>query len=113
MNTAVRVFDQNRFQGSLPLLRLQRPKLTNIVLITVLLISAFTVLYIKDMNRRLFIEYQDLQSNHDKLYQEWGKLLLEQSTWATQARVQKIAQSRLGMSVPSTQEVTVLRLKQA
>ncbi|MBA2653969.1 MAG: cell division protein FtsL [Gammaproteobacteria bacterium] len=109
MNTAVRSISENRFQPTLPSIQIKRPKLINMVLIGILLLSAFSVIYIKDLNRRLFIQYQALQATHDKLYQDWGKLLLEQSTWSTQARVQKIAQYRLGMNSPSSKEIKILR----
>lgn len=109
MNTAVRVLQQDRFHSSLPSLNIKKPKLINFILILILVMSAFAVIYIKDVNRRLFIHFQTLQATHDKLYEDWGKLLLEQSTWSTQARVQKIAETRLGMITPSPNEVVVLR----
>lgn len=84
-------------------------RLLNMVLIILLVLSAFAVIYIKDVNRRHFIQYQALQITHDKLYEDWRKLMLEQSTWSTQARVQKIAQNRLGMNIPSSKEVIILR----
>lgn len=69
-------------------------------LMVAVLLSAFAVVYVKDLNRRLFLQYQDLQAQHNKLYVEWGKLLLEQSTWAAQQRVEYIAQTRLNMVIP-------------
>lgn len=91
------------------LLNLARPRLVNVILIIALVLSAFCVIYIKDLNRRTFIEYQDLQATHNKLYEDWGKLLLEQSTWSTQARVKKIAQNRLNMGTPTANDVIILR----
>jgi cell division protein FtsL len=110
MNTAVRILAQERFQPTITsAFVITKPRLLNLVLLFTLLLSAFCVIYIKDLNRRLFIQYQILQTTHDKLYEDWGKLLLEQSTWSTQARVQKIAEHRLGMNTPSPKEVVVLR----
>ncbi len=111
MNTAVRVLTQGRFQPAvIPFFIITRPRLLNLILLLALFLSAFGVIYLKDLNRRLFIQYQALETTHDKLYEDWGKLLLEQSTWSTQARVQKIAECRLGMSLPSPKEVVVLRI---
>lgn len=110
MNTAVRTITQQGFKSSLPLLHIERPRLVNFILIITLLFCAFTIIYIKDLNRRLFIQYQSLQATHDKLYEDWEKLLLEQSTWSVHARVQKIAQNRLHMNIPAAKEVVVLRL---
>jgi cell division protein FtsL len=112
MNTAIRAIPQSRFQSGLPaLFTPTRPRLVNLILLAFLVLSAFSVIYIKDLNRRLFINYQTLEATHDKLYEDWGKLLLEQSTWSTQARVQKIASHRLSMNLPPAKEVVVLRLR--
>lgn len=111
MNTAVRVVTTERFQSTIPnFLTFKKPRLVNICLIVALVLSAFAVIYIKDLNRRLFIQYQTQQTTHDKLYEDWGKLLLEQSTWSTPARVQKVAENRLNMAMPAPKEVVLLRL---
>ncbi len=67
-----------------------------------ILASAFGLIYLKDYNRRLFIHFQKLQNTAQQYQVTKGKLLLEQSTWSTQARVQKIAQQRLGMVAPKS-----------
>lgn len=110
MNTAVRVLANDRFPSSIStILNFKKPRLVNIGLIIALVLSAFSVIYIKDLNRRLFIQYQSQQAIHDRLYEDWGKLLLEQSTWSTHSRVQKIAENRLNMSMPNPKDVVVLR----
>jgi cell division protein FtsL len=110
MNTATRVIAQSRAHTSLPALSfITRPRLINVILLLMLILSAFGIIYIKDLNRRLFIQYQTLQISHDKLYEDWGKLLLEQSTWSTQSRVRKIATSRLDMNLPASKEIVVLK----
>jgi cell division protein FtsL len=108
MNTAVRVIGQERFPSAISAFYPERAKVINVILIITLVLSAFAVIYIKDINRRLFIQYQGLQVAHDKSYQEWGKLLLEQSTWASQARIKKIAKQHLSMSTPAS--VIILKL---
>lgn len=110
MNTATRVLGNERFQSAVPsLFNFKKPHLVNIGLIIALVLSAFSVIYIKDLNRRLFIQQQSQQAIHDRLYEEWGKLLLEQSTWSTHSRVQKIAEHRLNMTMPAPKEVIVLK----
>lgn len=112
MNTAVRTIESHRYQTSVSsILNFSRPRLVNLILIVALVLSAFAVIYVKDLNRRLFINYHTLQTSHDKLYVDWGKLLLEQTTWSTQARVQKIAENRLNMSIPTSKDVVVVKLK--
>ena len=39
---------------------------------------------------------------------EWGLLQLEQSTWATHARVEKIARDRLAMRPPASGQTVVV-----
>jgi cell division protein FtsL len=110
MNSTSRMVSQNHFQVTFTdFVWSSRLGLTNLLLIFAVLMTAFMVIYLKDLNRRFFIQYQTLQAAHDKLYGEWGKLLLEQSTWSSQARVQKIAQQRLDMSVPSPDEIVMLK----
>lgn len=67
------------------------------------LATAFAVVSVKDINRRLFNDLQSLQQTRDELQVERSQLLLEQNTWATQARIQQIAQENIDMVVPGTQ----------
>ena len=39
---------------------------------------------------------------------DWGKLLLEQSTWAAQANVQQIAAKRLQMITPNSKDIVLM-----
>lgn len=110
MNTATRVIAQSRMQTAVPSLSwISRPRLVNLLFILAILTTAFSIIYVKDLNRRFFIHYQALQTTHDKLYEEWGKLLLEQSTWSTQARIQALAKNHLDMNLPSPKEVVLLK----
>lgn len=63
--------------------------------------TAFAVIYVKDMNRREFIELHQLQRQHDDMVVEQGQLLLEQNTWSSPLRVQRIAQQQFGMVNPA------------
>lgn len=72
--------------------------------------SAFAIVYMKDLNRRLFIQYQGLQRESTQATIEWGKLLLEQSTWSTQSRVQQMAQGQLGMIVPPAPNTVLVKV---
>ncbi len=71
--------------------------------------SALAVVYVSDLNRRLFVRYQAEQSRDNQLNIEWGQLLLEQSTWAAQARVQAIAQEKLEMVFPTQNETIMVK----
>lgn len=80
-----------------------------ITLMVAVLFSAFTIVYFKDLNRRYFIQYQNLQQVRQQYENEWSKLLLEQSTWSTQARIQRIAQQQLNMVYPKQQNIVIIR----
>jgi cell division protein FtsL len=50
-----------------------------------------------------------LENRRDQLNEEWGKLLLEQSTWASPARVEQQSRTRLNMQVPSNEQTVVVK----
>lgn len=109
MNTSTQVLFSQRIQTNRKS-RLQnlRVNFLMIFLITLSLLSAFTLIYLKDLNRRLFIEYQQLQDTRQQYETNWGKLLLEQSTWSTQARIQSLAQKRLAMIYPNQKNIVIV-----
>ena len=73
--------------------------------------SAFAIVYMKDLNRRLFITYQAQQQQQQQYQVARGKLLLEKSTWARQSRVQRIAENDLGMVMPTSNNVVLVDTK--
>jgi cell division protein FtsL len=84
-----------------------------IVLIMILLIitfvSAISVVYVKHYNRKLFVEVQQLEKQRDDMDVEWGKLQLEQNTWATHARIERIAREKLQMITPDSKDVIYIK----
>lgn len=77
-------------------------------MVACLLFSAFGVIYLKDLNRRLFIQYDAVQQQAHRSDTEWGKLLLEQSTWSTQSRIQSVASLKLGMLMPHSNDIVMV-----
>ena len=71
--------------------------------------SALVVVYAKHESRKLFSELQNLKREQDRMDVEWGMLQLEQSAWATHGRIEEIARKRLGMQMPSSNEVVIIR----
>lgn len=69
-------------------------------LLCVLLVTGFSVIYIKDKTREAVTELHSLQYQHDQMMIEQGKLLLEQNTWSSPLRIQNIAQNQLSMTTP-------------
>jgi cell division protein FtsL len=86
-----------------------KPSFGTLLLALIVLLSGLSVIYVADLNRRLFMELQATEGTQTQLRIEWGKLLLEQSTWSTQARVQNIAQQRLGMQTPGANQIVMLK----
>ncbi|CAK0766618.1 Cell division protein FtsL [Gammaproteobacteria bacterium] len=70
--------------------------------------SAMGVVYTRHISRQLYSELRHLQVVRDNLQVEWGKLELEESTWATHPRVERIANSRLDMQLPSQEQLVVI-----
>jgi cell division protein FtsL len=79
------------------------------VLMLSLMVSAFSLVYCKDMSRRLFIDYQQLQHLQQTQMLEQNKLLLEKNKLMESSRIQKIAIDQLGMVTPAMQQVVILR----
>lgn len=75
-----------------------------VLLMAVVLTSMLSLIYFKDLNRRLFIQYQQAERIERQMNVEQGRLLLEQSAWSTQSRVQAIAQ-QMQMVLPGAAEV--------
>ncbi|MGR6034211.1 MAG: cell division protein FtsL [Candidatus Nitrosoglobus sp.] len=81
------------------------------MLVVLTLGSGVAVVYTKHENRKLFMELQKLYKARDRLDDEWGRLLLEQSTLARQGRVERLARERLGMVIPGSTEVVIVKFK--
>jgi len=79
-------------------------------LIVLLIFSAFSVVYLKDLSRRLFIQYQQLQQVQQQGEIETSKLLLEKGAWSTQSRIQAIASSQLGMETPPMKHIVMIEM---
>lgn len=86
------------------------PELKVLALVFLLLLSALGVVYVKDLNRRLFITYHKLQTQSEQLQSDSNKLLLEQSAWGAQSRVQVVAQGQLQMQIPSSIDVKMVKV---
>jgi cell division protein FtsL len=72
------------------------------------LLSAFLVVYSKDLSRRLFIQYSSLRQQSHIKQVDWGRLLLENATLSTPARVQRIARTQLGMVMPTEKDMVMV-----
>lgn len=80
-----------------------------LMLVSLNLASSLGVIYTKHLSRHYFAKLQTLQAARDDLHVEWSQLLLEQGTWATDVRVERVAREHLAMHVPNPEQVKVFR----
>lgn len=80
----------------------------NFILLLIVFISAIQVVISQHEARKLFVEIQSLEKTRDNLNEEWTRLLLEQSTWATDSRIETVARSELNMKTPGSDSVLLI-----
>ena len=71
--------------------------------------SSLGVIYAKHEARNRFNELQKLTRTRDDLDIEWGQLQLEQSTWATHGRVERVARDELRMVIPQASDLRIVQ----
>jgi len=81
----------------------------NLPLAILLAICALAVVTARHQARKLFVELQSLERQGRELDTEWGRLQLEQSTWAMHSRIEQIAHGQLRMSAPELQRIQVIK----
>jgi cell division protein FtsL len=79
------------------------------VLIAATVLSAIGVVFARHEHRQLFIALTKLEKSRDELNIEFGRLQLEQATWAESNRIDQVARARLGMKFPETSDIVVVR----
>lgn len=78
------------------------------ILFAFVLASAVAVAGQAHRHRKLLNELHAEYKVRDKAQSEWGRLVLEQSTWTAYNRVERLARERLGMRVPEPNEVQMV-----
>ena len=71
--------------------------------------SAIAVVYARHLHRQAFATLTALQHVRDELDIEFGRLQLEQATWAESHRIDQVARTRLGMAFPRTEDIVVVQ----
>ena len=79
------------------------------LLVAAVLSSAIAVVHARHLHRQAYIALSSLQQARDELNIEFGRLQLEQATWAESNRIDQVARTRLGMKFPATDEIVVVR----
>jgi cell division protein FtsL len=85
-----------------------QPILLLMILAVVCVISAIALVYTKHESRSLFVELEQFTTERDELNIEWGQLQIEQSTWATHARIEQVALEELALKRPKPTEIYLI-----
>jgi len=85
------------------------PSILLLVIVTgACVVSAIALVYTTHQSRSLFIELEQLTTERDELDIEWGQLQIEQSTWATHARIERVALDELALKRPVPSEIYLI-----
>lgn len=88
-----------------------KPFLLVAVFVVVCALSALAIVFTKHESRKLFVELEGLTTERDELNIEWGQLQIEQSTWATHARIERVAMEEMSLVRPQSEEIFVIERK--
>jgi cell division protein FtsL len=80
-----------------------------LLLLAAVVASAIGVVYARQQDRILFGELTRLTHEQDDLNTEFGRLELEQATWAEPNRIEQIARGQLGMVNPGAADTVVVK----
>lgn len=88
---------------------IQGKTLVTIVLLLAVIISGVSAVYAVHLNRQFFAELQTLQADQDQAQRRWAQLLLEESALNAPNRVEHIASEKLGMVIPDSAQLTMVK----
>jgi cell division protein FtsL len=70
--------------------------------------SGVWIVNVEHRSRQLFIEGEKLNRQLDQLQIDWGRLQIEQSTWAQHSRIESLARQRLRLTEPAEDQLVVV-----
>ncbi len=80
-----------------------------LLLLLCVLVSGISVIYTTFKNRYLLNELQQLKTQRNELQVQWGQLLIEQSTFSLESRIERKATDELAMEIPDISEIVMVR----
>ncbi len=84
-------------------------RLATLVLLLATVVTAIGVVHARHQSRLAFVELTRQVNERDDLEIEFGRLQLEQATWADNNRIEQIARGTLGMVAPAPADTVVVR----
>lgn len=79
----------------------------NAAAMCLIVICAFGVIQTSHACRQLYAQLQILEASQWYMEEDYGRLLLEQSTWASYRRIEQVAEHDLGMQPPAITDLKV------
>jgi len=79
------------------------------VLVVANVVTALAIVETRQRHRQLLVQSTRLEKARDELNIDFGRLQLEQATWAESNRIDQVARDRLGMKFPDGAEIVVIR----
>ena len=80
----------------------------NALALSLVVVCAFSVIQASHACRQLYAQLQILEAERWYMEEDYGRLLLEQSTWASHHRVETVAAAELGMAPPAIADMKVV-----
>jgi cell division protein FtsL len=71
-------------------------------------VSGVWIVEVEHRSRQLFVETEELNRELDRLQTDWGRLQIEQGTYATHSRIEALARDRLQLTEPSGDQLVVV-----
>ncbi|MEQ8407117.1 MAG: cell division protein FtsL [Gammaproteobacteria bacterium] len=87
----------------------RKSTLALVLLLGVVLVSGLAVVNVTHANRFAFNELQELKEEAVDLNVAWGQLLIEQSTFGVEDRIEIKAAEQLQMQVPDVSDIVMVR----
>lgn len=79
-----------------------------VILLTCVVSAGLSVVLTTHQNRFAFNELQELRDQANQLEIEWGQLLIEQSTFGVEGRIEQKAIDQLQMQLPELSEIVMV-----
>ena len=79
-----------------------------VMLLVAVLGSGLSIVYTTHQSRFAFNELQELKDQSNQLETEWGQLLIEQSTFGVEGRIDQKAAEQLQMQVPELSKIIMV-----
>ena len=79
--------------------------------LTLVMLSSLAIVYVKYDARLMFNQLQKELREQDRLGVEWSRLQLEQNTWSSNNRIEKLARTKLNLQAPKPEQIIYIKVK--